>query len=101
MPSAGQRMEVLTKTGLRHQSHKIIIQPSSQLVISVHLESTCHQPGGVEPRRAAPIAPGFVAGIGQIKARDTLQLRRPNSKRLAGGRLDQRTHHLRRQTRQN
>jgi hypothetical protein len=37
MASTGPRMEVLPETRLRDQTDKIIIEPLSQLVMSVHL----------------------------------------------------------------
>src|SRR4029453_7657776 len=81
VPSAGQRMEILPETRLRDQTHKIIIQSMCQLVISVHSEYTRHQPGGVEPRRTAPIPPRLEAHIGQVEARHTMDVRRTKPER--------------------
>ena len=100
MPSAGPRMEVLTETGLRDQAHKIIIQSTCQLVMSVHFESTRHQPGGVEPGRTAPIAPRLVTRVGQVEARNAVHVRRTDPECLAGGCRNQSGDHLARQTRQ-
>jgi hypothetical protein len=70
MTSSGTRMEVLAETRLGDQAHKIIIQPLGQLFMSVHLQPTRHEPGGVQPARTAPVTPRLMAYVGQINARD-------------------------------
>jgi hypothetical protein len=79
-------MEVLSEARLRDQANKIIIETLSQLLMAMNLKSTRHEPGGVQPGRAAPITPGFMTYIGQIEAWHAMHVSCPNAECLSGRR---------------
>src|SRR5918995_1996605 len=65
----GSGIEVLPKSGTRHQYDHVVIQPLRQRFLAMRSESFGQQPGGVEPGRTSPVAPGVVTPVLQIKAR--------------------------------